>query len=346
MDYLRTGTISGRVVQTAGGRTAGVSGATVYLAAAATATCRAPPSAPSPAVDGTYNINGVEPGTYGVVAFRSGYTRSTSRTAVTVEGDTTGTEDTLDIEPLPDGTITGTVMSAAGSLINGATVTFTSLDGQTVVSGTTGGAAGNGGYSINAPAGTYTGVATDSPAFGPSATSGQITVTSGQTVTPPVNFTLTVAVGGITGTVTNASGTGIVGATVVATPTGGGAATTATTGAGGVYNFTGLITGTYTLSAAKTGFFPQNTATATVTGGGTATASNPIILVPAVNVTLQGQVTAGGTGLSGATVTITNLDGTVPAFTVATGTAGANPGRSRPTPPGTTPSPSSRAPTT
>ena len=310
VDYLRTGTISGRVVQTAGGRTAGVPGATVYLTGGgATHLSRTVFSALTLS-DGTYTINGVEPGSYGVTAYKTGYTRATSRTGVTVEGDTSGTEGSLDIEPLPDGTITGTVKDASGNLINGATVTFTSTDGQTTVSGTTGGAAGNGGYSINAPQGSYTGVATDAPGYGPSATSAVVPVTSGQT-TPNINFTLTVAVGSVTGTVVDTTGTGIVGATVTATlmPAGSGTGTTVVTGAGGAYTFNNLVTGTYTLTASKSGFFPRNNATATVTGGGTTTASAPIVLAAAVNVTLQGQVTGGGAGIQ-ATITITNPDGT------------------------------------
>ena len=53
------------------------------------------------------------------MAYKNGYTRATSRTSMTVEGDTSGSEGTLDIEPLPDGTITGTVTSSSGSLITG-----------------------------------------------------------------------------------------------------------------------------------------------------------------------------------------------------------------------------------
>ena len=322
VDYLRTGTISGRVVQTAGGRTAGVPGATVYLTGGGNSHLSRTVFSALTVSDGTFTINGVEPGTYGVTTYKTGYTRASSRTTVTVEGDTSGNEGSLDIEPLPDGTITGTVKDAAGNLINGATVTFTSLDGQTTVFGTTGGAAGNGNYSINAPQGTYTGVATDPPNFGPSATSAQVPVTSGKT-TPNVNFQLTVAVGNVTGFVRDTSGVGVAGATVIATPNpAGGAATTTTTGTNGSYTFNNLVTGNYNLTASKVGFFPRNGATATVTGGGTAQASQDIILAAAVNVTLQGQVTSGGTGIQ-ATITITNPDGTAATpGTVATDATG------------------------
>lgn len=135
VSYLRTGFITGKITQTAAGNgqnaNSGVPGATVYVQDinGQTPSSRQVFSATT-SQSGDFTISGVEPGTYRVIAYKSGYTRTISNGNVsfTVEGDTTARNATLTINPVPPGNVKGLVQDTAKNLIPGATVTITSQD--------------------------------------------------------------------------------------------------------------------------------------------------------------------------------------------------------------------------
>lgn len=119
----------------------------------------------------------------------------------------------------------------------------------------------------------------------------------------------TAALGGITGTILNkATGLPLVGVTVTAVNTATNAAAgQTTTGTGGVYSFPSLPSGSYTLSYSLATYLTTN-ASATVTPGSIQTINVTLTPTPA---TLQGTVTAPGTGspIPNATITITDAIG-------------------------------------
>ncbi len=301
--YLRTGTVQGTVRSTTGNGSpgAGISGATVYLVSSNGTPIpgRGTFSAASDST-GNYRIDGVEPGTYTVVAYKNGFTRATSNTTntFTVEGDATQTAS-VTLLPAAPGTLSGTVKDAAGNLITGATVTFNPAGGGTAQIATTN---ANGVYSLpTIPAGTYTGTASLLPAYGASV-SQDVTITASAAST--ANFVLSAATGTVTGRVLNTAGTGIANASVIFT-TGSPAtvATTATTTTNGTY--TALVpAGSYTLTATATNY---GSATVTVQAtGGTSIAAPDLVLGTPANGTLGGLVlsTTGTAPLAGATITV------------------------------------------
>ncbi len=304
VSYLRTGTVLGTVRSTSGTGVvgSGVVGATVYLV-----------SAFGPAIPGrgtfsaitdsggNFHIDGVEPGSYTLAAYRTGYVRAASNPGVvfTVEGDSSQ-QASLTLTQATPGALSGTVTDGSNP-VSGASVLFTSTDGQTVAAVTD----TNGKYSLpSVPQGTYTGIATKTPGFGTSATQA-VTVTGGSSQT--VNFVLKPGPGTATGRVIDLSGNGIVGATVSFIS--GSPATvvaTATTGTGGTYTTT-VNAGTYTVTATAPGFGNSVPVSVVVTGG--ATVSVPDIqLGPVSNGTLGGLVTGTSSTnpISGVTITITN----------------------------------------
>ncbi len=307
VSYLRTGSISGTIRATTGNNTvgAGVGGATVYLQ-----------SAYGPAIPGrgtfsattdsagNYIINGVEPGNYTLVAYKTGYSRAVSNpgTVLTVEGDLAVSGANLTITQGSPGTITGVVTDTASKPVAGAAVVFTPSGGGSVQTATTD---ANGSYTLsNVPPGTYTGTASLS---GATATSGAVTVTSGQTLT--VNFKLVPGNGNATGRVVDNSGNPIAGATVFFN--GGGLTTpaTATTGTNGVYTFApgSLPAGSYQVSATAPTFGASSPILVVITSSATATVPD-IVLNPVQNGTLGGLVTtsSSATPLAGVSITIVN----------------------------------------
>ena len=307
VSYLRTGSISGTIRATTGNNTvgAGIQGATVYLQ-----------SAYGPAIPGrgtfsattdsagNYVINGVEPGNYTLVSYKTGYSRAVSNlgTVLTVEGDVAVTGANLTLTQGSPGIITGIVTDSSSKPVPGAAVVFTPSGGGSVQTATTD---INGSYTLsNVPPGTYTGTASLS---GATATSGAVTVTSGQTLT--VNFQLVPGNGNATGRVVDNSGNPISGATVFFN--GGGLTTpaTATTGTNGVYTFApgSLPAGSYQVSATAPTFGASTPILEVITSAATTTVPD-IVLNPVQNGTLGGLVTTSGstTPLAGVTITIVN----------------------------------------
>ncbi len=307
VSYLRTGSISGTIRATTGNNTvgAGVQGATVYLQSAYG------PAIPgrgtfSATTDGSGNfvINGVEPGNYTLVSYKTGYSRAVSNagTVLTVEGDVAVTGANLTLTQGSPGIITGIVTDSSSKPVAGASVVFTPSGGGSVQTATTD---TNGSYTLsNVPPGTYTGTASLS---GATATSGAVTVTSGATLT--VNFKLAPGAGSATGRVVDTNGNPIGGATVFFNGGGLPATATATTGANGVYTFPAgsLPSGSYQVSATAPTFGASTPVLVVITSS-TVTTVADIVLNPVQNGTLGGLVTTSGstTPLAGVSITIVN----------------------------------------
>ncbi len=320
VDYLRTGSIVGTIRSTSGNGVvgSGVAGVTVYLQSAFGNPIpgRGTFSATTDTA-GNYRIDGVEPGNYTLAAYRTGFLRATSNPGVvfTVEGDAVQ-QASLTLVPSAPGSLNGKVTDTSGNAVPGASVVFTSTDGQ--IYSTTTDANGNYTLASVAPA-TYSGTATKT-GFG-TATQASIPVASNAAVV--VNFTLTPGPGAVTGRVLDASGNPISGASVFFTT--GSPATvvaTATTDATGTYNIAALTAGTYNVTATATGFGTSSPISVVVVGATTTTVPD-ITLSAAANGTLGGLVTSSGstTPLAGVTLTITNT-GTGQAVSPAPTTTG------------------------
>ena len=318
VSYLRTGTITGTVRSTTGNGVAGsgISGATVYLQSGLGPAIpgRGTFSATTDSA-GNYSITGIEPGSYTVAAYRTGFLGATSNKGVlfVVEGDTTQSAN-LTLATANPGIVTGLVTdnSTPANPVPGATVTFSSTDGQNYSATTN----ANGVYTLSSiPPATYIGTATKA-GFG-TATSPSTTVTTG--VTDTVNFVLVPGPGTASGTVVDTNGNGIVGATVFFTGNGLATPVTAVTTTGGVYATASLSPGTYTVVASATGYATSTPTQVTINSSAN-TVVPAITLGLAVNGTLGGLVTATGstTALSGVTITIVNTANNQTVTTVST----------------------------
>ncbi len=347
VNYLRTGRVSGTITQTAGtgqGGGLGIDGVTVYLRP----TGAAPPARAAfsalTANGGRFTIAGVEPGTYTLVALKPGFQRAVSNSNVsfTVEGDVTKTGATLTLTPQQPGNIAGAVKDTAGTLISGATVTFTSQDNSVTKTGTSANGSVTGSttenYFIQSVAvTTYTGTATGpaNPQGLPeytAATTPDAPNAAGVTVQPnttlqPVNFTLTPILATISGTVTNAAGGAPVGGAAVEIKTSAGVSLgQVTSAADGTYTLPNVpaaaaptATG-YTITATAPGFAASQPLPESVFLGSVITGQNfALNPIPpgSIKVTV---VYAGGAPVAGAPVSYTPPGGT--ATTVPTGTDG------------------------
>jgi len=304
VSYLRTGSITGTVRATSGSGVvgSGVPGVTVYVqdAYGVAIPGRGTFSATTDA-SGNFHIDGIAPGNYTLSAYRTGYTRATSNPGVvfTVEGDSSQSAS-LTISPATPGALSGTVTDGANP-VPGATVLFTSTDGQTVSAVTN----TNGQYTLpSVPQGTYTGIASKTPGFSPSAPQ-TVTVTGNSSQT--VNFILKPGPGTATGRVIDINGNPIPGATIffsAGSPPA--VVSTATTGKDGTYT-TVLSAGSYTVTATAPGFGTSAAINIVVTGGATVTVPD-IQLGPVSNGSLGGLITGTSTTtpIAGVAITITN----------------------------------------
>ena len=321
VSYLRTGTITGTIRSTTGNGVvgSGISGATVYLQSGLG------PAIPgrgtfSATTDssGNFSIVGIEPGSYTLAAYRTGFIGTTSNKGVlfVVEGDTTQTAN-LTLATANPGTVTGTVKtnSTPAAPVPGATVSFSSTDGQTFTATTN----ANGVYTLSTiPPATYVGTASEA-GFGV-ATSASVTVTTGSTST--VNFVLTPGPGTASGRVLNTSGAPISGATVFFSGNGLTTPVTATTSSSGAYTLPSLSPGTYNVAASAPGYATSTPIQVTIASS-TNTPVPDITLGLPVNGTLGGLVTASNstTGLAGVTLTIVNTANQQAVTTVTTATS-------------------------
>ena len=322
VSYLRTGSIAGTIRSTSGNGVvgSGVTGVTVYLQ-----------SAYGPAIPGrgtfsartdsagNYRIDGIEPGNYTLVAYRTGFIRATSNPGVifTVEGDSLQ-QASLTLVPASPGSISGKVTDTSNNLVAGASVVFTSTDGQ-IYSTTTD---ANGNYTLSSVApSTYSGTATKT-GFG-SQTQNTLTVASNAPLV--VNFTLQPGPGAVTGRVVDTAGNPISGAKVFfSSGSPATVAATATTDATGAYTIAALAAGTYNVTASATGFGSSAPISVVVVGATTTTVPD-ITLGAVANGTLGGLVTgtSSTTPVAGVTLTIVNTGTglTVSPSPTTTGTA-------------------------
>ena len=236
-----TGSIAGTVTNATG---TGIANATVsYSGGSATATTNS---------SGGYTLN-VVPGTYGVTATAVGYLSATQPGVSVAAGATTA----LNFALTQSGTISGTVTNGAGTGIANATVSYSG--GSTTATSNS-----SGGYTLSVAPGTYSVTAGASGYV--SSTQANISVTMGSTAT--VNFSLAQSIGTISGTVTNATGAGIANATVSYS----GGSTTATTNSSGAYTLS-VAPGTYSVTAAASGYVSSTPQNFSVTAGSTTVAN-------------------------------------------------------------------------
>ncbi len=268
----QTFTISGTISGTGG------NGATVNLTGAATATAIADAS-------GNYSFTGLANGAYTVTPSKAGFTFTPASAAVTV----TGANATANFATQTF-TISGTISGAGG---NGATVNLTGAATATVTATSTG-------------AYTFTGLANGAYTVTPSKTGFTFTPASAAVTVSGANATANFATQTFTisGTISGAGGSG---ATVNLT---GAATATVTANPAGVYSFTGLLNGSYTVTPSKTGFTFTPASRAVTISSANATAN-----FATVTYTISGTIS--GTGGNGATVRLT---GTSTASTTASTT--------------------------
>ncbi|HYH00642.1 MAG TPA: carboxypeptidase regulatory-like domain-containing protein [Terriglobales bacterium] len=285
-----SGTVTGTVTNSSG---AALGGATVTAGGASATTFS----------NGTYNLTNVPSGTVTLSASLAGY-QNASRSVTVATGATTSAP-TLALAPINPGAVTGTVKNSAAAAISGATVTAAGQSTKTSSLGS---------YTLaNLPAGAITLAAS---AVGYTASSVQANVTAGATTTAPA-ITLVANFGAVSGTVRNAAGTAIAGASV---SYGGGSTTTNTSG---VFSFAKVPVGTIQLVASATGYTTQSQ-NVTISGGVTSTAN---FTLSAPTGTVTGRVTNVSTGgaIANATVrwsggsTLTSSTGTYSLRNVTTG---------------------------
>ncbi|MDQ8158203.1 MAG: carboxypeptidase regulatory-like domain-containing protein [Gemmatimonadota bacterium] len=236
-----TGTVTGVVTRAAGG--AVIAGATVTL----TPTGGAALPAVTTDAQGAYTINNVSVGggSIAVGALPSGCTNPgvLPYTGVAVGGTVT-LNVSVTCQAATTGTVSGVVTRAAGgAAIAGATVTLTPTGGAALAAVTTD---ATGAYTIaNVPVGGGS-VAIGVLPVGctnPGAQS-YTGVVAGGTVTRNVSVTcVTLTTGTVSGVVTRAGGSGIAGATLTLTPTGGTALPAVTTNASGAYTISNVPAG-------------------------------------------------------------------------------------------------------
>ena len=265
---VNPGSVTGQVVDGSGN---GLSGASVASSGLATVT----------AAGGTYSFSNLPAGPTTITASMTGFQSGTANVTVVAATSTAAPTITL---VSASGTITGTVKSAAGAAIAGASVGY---GGGTTTTGS------NGAFTLaSVPNGTVQLVAS---ANGFQSVTQNVTVNGG--ATSVTNFTLTpvAASGALTGKVTNISnGAVIAGATVSWS---GGSTTTNT---GGIYTLSNIPAGSHSFTAVKTGYLARST-TVTVTGGTTSTLNFQISVAGKITAKV---VSPSGAVVSGATVTI------------------------------------------
>ncbi len=266
-----TFSISGTISPTAGG-----SGATVTLSGTANATTTANSS-------GVYSFTGLANGSYSVTPNHTGYVFTPGSTTLTINGASQTANFTA--TSTATFTISGTISPTAGGA--GATVTLSGSASATTTANSSGGYSftglANGSYMVTPSHAGYT--------LTPSSTTLSING-SNQTV----NFTATAVTYTISGTI---SGSGGSGATVTLSGT---ASVTTTANSSGVYSFTGLANGPYTVTPSHAGFtFTPSSTTLTISG---ASQNINFSAAAAATFSISGgiSVTAGG---NGATVTLT-----------------------------------------
>lgn len=233
--------------------------------------------------DGTYTVVGLSSGTYNVAPSATGYTFSPTARSVTVGPNQTG------VDFAASTTGGGGSFSISGTITTGGSP----LAGVTVVAGsqaTT--SAADGSYKFTGlTAGSYT-VQPSLSGYSFSPSSSSVTVGPSKT---GVDFTAAlIPTYRLAGKVTE-SGSGLSGVTVSL-----GSRTTQTSG-DGTYSFSGLVSGTYTVTPSRSGYaFTPTSRTLSVSSD---TSGVNFTAARTTNLTLSGTIRLGGSGLSGVSVT-------------------------------------------
>lgn len=244
-----TGNISGTVTDSATG--ANLSSATITLLQADISKGQTTTDS-----SGNYTLTNLAPGTYDVRAEKINYQTQTQTGKTVSVGQTTTVNFTL-TPIVTTGNITGKVTSSTGA--NLAQATVSAYQSSTLIKSTT--TLSDGTYTLsNLNAGSYD--LTASLSGYTSQTKTGISVVSGQT-TSGINFSLTAnpsqQYGSLTGVVTNSSGQIVSGAKVTATLNRTSYSTT--TISSGLYTFTNIPVGSYTVKASSKGLSGSGTAT-------------------------------------------------------------------------------------
>ncbi|MDQ7065329.1 MAG: carboxypeptidase regulatory-like domain-containing protein [candidate division KSB1 bacterium] len=287
--------ITGRAYNVATG--VGVANATVI----ATNTTSGDQKTVSTDADGNFLI-GVSSGTWDVYAKKTGYLASATQTVTVEAGSSVNLGANALGLTLNQGTLSGVVKTTTGKALQGATVTaYTGSD--TVITKT----AANGSYQFTLTGGTWTVKAEKTGYVSPSPQSKTVPANGVATA----DFSLTARANLVTGYVTDGNKS-IPNATVTATPDAGTPVSTTTNNLG-QYSLS-LGSGTFTLSASKSGYTNQADVQVSLTVGETVSGVD-FTLVPNPS-SISGRVTTDGVnGVAGATVT----NGTVSAVTTSTG---------------------------
>ena len=339
------GSVSGTVSDPTG---APIAGALVIIVPAKPAGTTGSPTLPPERVllaktdaSGKFSLAKVPVGTYTATAHKDGFNNATSAPfAVTKDQNT---DVSLTLAPVQTGSVSGSVVDAAGKGIAGAVVVLSPT------APTTGGSPivlppgrelfaitdASGNYSIDkVPTGTYT--ATAFKVGYQKATSASFAVTQGKNIAiPPITLTTVPApvFGSVTGSVTDTAGKPLAGAFVVISPapstTGGSGGTTkpgmpplptqvAVTDKNGQYTFAKVRTGSYVVTAFARGYQKATSAPFTVAQGSNTAPTLALTALPTPAFgTVTGLVTdSAGKPLAGAFVEIS------PASTTTGGTSG------------------------
>ncbi|WP_248930004.1 beta strand repeat-containing protein [Paenibacillus hamazuiensis] len=263
------GAVSG-VVNDANGNP--VSGATVYANnVSGSATTDA---------SGKYTLN-FAPGTYTLTVIKTGYPTESKTNIEVLPGQTT----TVNFGNFSSGVISGTVTDASGNPISGATVYASNVSGSATTDA-------SGKYTLNVPARTYSYVQVSANGFAPY-TQNNIEVTAGNTTT--LNFSY----GAISGTVKDANGNPVSGATVS------NGAINQTSNDGGVYTLN-VPPGTYTVTVYKTGYPTESKTNVQVMSGQTTTVNFGNVSAGSISGTVTD---ASGHPVSGASVSVSGSGG-------------------------------------
>jgi hypothetical protein len=273
--------ISGTV--TSGG--SALSGVTMTLSGAVSATATTDAS-------GNYTFAGLVSGSYTVTPSKTGYTFTPASKSVTISSaNITGQNFTTTAVYSISGTVT-----AGGSALSGVTMTLSGGASATTTTDT------SGNY-------TFAGLVNGSYTVTPSKTGYTFTPASKSVTISSANVTgqnfATTAVYSISGTVTS-GGSALSRVTMTLSGT---ASATTTTDTSGNYSFTGLVNGSYTVTPSKTGYtFTPTSKSVTISSANVAGENFTATAVYSIS----GTVTAGGSALSGVTMT---LSGTASATT-------------------------------
>lgn len=246
-------------------------------------------------VDGGFSVSVASQAAYRATVTLAGYRSMTQETGTLAPSARASLAFTLAPNP---SSVAGTVRQTQGQSLTG--VWVVAVQNGTRVDSIQTGVEGR--YTLGLSAGTYT---LEARRAGYTTTSSSLTLALGQNLTG-LDFSLAENFATVSGVVTNGSGGGIGGVLLNLTSARGGGTTR--TSDDGSYALTGLIGGTYALTATAEGF-ADTTRTGLIVGAGRSVTVN-LALTP-LNGTISGAVTTGGgTPVAGATVTATAADGT------------------------------------